>query len=273
MNRLRLTVAQNRGFVGACLLLAALYLAYNILHPRGFSAAVFVQNANEAVALGFVAMAQTVPVLLGGLDLSVGAVMTLSTASPPSSSPARRRRSSSACSRRSLPARLRPDQRPDRRLRPHPADHRDAGDRRDLHRPRAHHPPEPGGEVDGDLSWAMTNPLSDFADTYGWPTAARPWFHPFAGIPVPLVILVVVAFARLGAVPPLGDRPHRLRHRLGRGRRLHVGPADRPREARRLHPRRLLRRLGGLYLAIQTRRATPTSPRPAPTPSTPSPRS
>ena len=35
------------------------------------------QNANESVAIGFVAMAQTVPVLMGGLDLSVGAVMTL----------------------------------------------------------------------------------------------------------------------------------------------------------------------------------------------------
>ena len=45
--------------------------------PRGFSAAVLVQNANESVAIAFVAMAQTVPVLLGGLDLSVGAVMTL----------------------------------------------------------------------------------------------------------------------------------------------------------------------------------------------------
>ena len=52
-------------------------LVYNLLHPRGFSAAVLVQNANESVAIGFVAMAQTVPVLMGGLDLSVGAVMTL----------------------------------------------------------------------------------------------------------------------------------------------------------------------------------------------------
>ena len=77
MNRLRLAIAQNRGFSGACLLFAALFLLYNILHPRGFSAAVLVQNANETVAIAFVAMAQTVPVLLGGLDLSVGAVMTL----------------------------------------------------------------------------------------------------------------------------------------------------------------------------------------------------
>jgi ribose transport system permease protein len=79
MRGLRLAVAQNRGFVGACLLLAVIYLGYHAMHPRGFSAAVLVQNANESVAIGFVAMAQTVPVLMGGLDLSVGAVMTLAT--------------------------------------------------------------------------------------------------------------------------------------------------------------------------------------------------
>ena len=36
-----------------------------------------IQNSNESLALIMVAMAQTVPVLAGGLDLSVGAVMTL----------------------------------------------------------------------------------------------------------------------------------------------------------------------------------------------------
>ena len=77
MSRLRLAVTQNRGFVGACLLFAALFILYNLLHPRGFSSAVLIQNANESVAIAFVAMAQTIPVLLGGLDLSVGAVMTL----------------------------------------------------------------------------------------------------------------------------------------------------------------------------------------------------
>ena len=56
-----------------CLLLIVLYVSYNMLHPRGFSSAVAVQNANETAAIAFVAMAQTLPVLLGGLDLSVGA--------------------------------------------------------------------------------------------------------------------------------------------------------------------------------------------------------
>ena len=52
---------QNRGLAGALFFFTLLYLLYNTLHPRGFSTAVFVQNANESVALAFVAMAQTVP--------------------------------------------------------------------------------------------------------------------------------------------------------------------------------------------------------------------
>ena len=57
---------QNRAFVGALAMLAVLYITYNFMHPRGFSTAVLVQNANEVVAIAFVAMAQTLPVLLGG---------------------------------------------------------------------------------------------------------------------------------------------------------------------------------------------------------------
>ena len=57
-------ISQNRGFAGALVLFAGLFLIYNLLHPRGFSSAVFVQNANESVAIAFVAMAQTVPAVL-----------------------------------------------------------------------------------------------------------------------------------------------------------------------------------------------------------------
>jgi ribose transport system permease protein len=39
--------------------------------------AVLVQNGDEIFALAMLAMAQTVPVLMSGLDLSVGAVMTM----------------------------------------------------------------------------------------------------------------------------------------------------------------------------------------------------
>ena len=54
---------QNAGFAGAVLLLLVLALTYNMLHPRGFSSAVAVQNANETAAIAFVAMAQPPPVL------------------------------------------------------------------------------------------------------------------------------------------------------------------------------------------------------------------
>src|SRR3569623_2525211 len=68
---------QNIGLVTAVLLFSVLYLLYNLAHPKGFSSAVLVQNGDEIFALAMLAMAQTVPVLASGLDLSVGAVMTM----------------------------------------------------------------------------------------------------------------------------------------------------------------------------------------------------
>src|SRR6185503_9870269 len=72
-----LHLRHNAGLASATILFLALYLIYLAAHPRGFSSAVLVQNSNEAFTLALLAMAQTVPVLLGGLDLSVGAVMTM----------------------------------------------------------------------------------------------------------------------------------------------------------------------------------------------------
>src|SRR6476469_3011631 len=68
---------QNIGFATAILLFCIFYLLYHLAHPRGFSSAVLVQNSDEIFALAMLAMAQTVPVLMSGLDLSVGAVMTM----------------------------------------------------------------------------------------------------------------------------------------------------------------------------------------------------
>lgn len=188
-------VNQNRGFAGALLLFAVLFLTYNLLHPRGFSSAVFVQNANESVAIAFVAMAQTVPVLMRGLDLSVGAVMTLS-----------------ACVASYLLTgsaleisfgifatlavgtafglmnglivvygRLQP-------IIATLATGAIAIGLALLLRP------QPGGDVDGDLGWALTNTVWDFADTYGIADGGEAWWiRPFADIPVPLILLVGVA--------------------------------------------------------------------------------
>lgn len=186
---------QNPGFVMALLLLTVLYLVYNMMHPRGFSSAVAIQNSNEAAAIAFVAMAQTVPVLMGGLDLSVGAVMTLT-----------------ACVASVLlngsPAeivlgmfltllcgtafgfmngcivvfgRIQP-------IIATLATGAIAMGLALLVRPR------PGGNVDGDLSWALTNSVWDFADTYGIAEGGDAWWlRPFADIPVPLILIVLVA--------------------------------------------------------------------------------
>jgi ribose transport system permease protein len=188
-------VARNRGFAGALALLAVLFVTYNILHPRGFSSAVFVQNANEAVAIAFVAMAQTVPVLMRGLDLSVGAVMTLT-----------------ACVASYLLTgsaleiwfgvfavlatgtafgllngvivvygRLQP-------IIATLATGAVAIGLALLLRP------QPGGDVDGDLGWALTNTVWDFADTYGIAEGGEAWWlRPFADVPVPLILLFGVA--------------------------------------------------------------------------------
>ena len=53
--------------------LRALLRRLPLAASEGLQPAVLIQNGNEGFALIMVAMAQTVPVLAGGLDLSVGA--------------------------------------------------------------------------------------------------------------------------------------------------------------------------------------------------------
>jgi ribose transport system permease protein len=73
----KLRLSQNQGLLVAIGFFILSYGLYSFLHPRGFSASLFGQNANESFVLVMAAMAQTVPVLTGGLDLSVGPVTTL----------------------------------------------------------------------------------------------------------------------------------------------------------------------------------------------------
>jgi ribose transport system permease protein len=73
----KLKLRQGRGLAIAILLFVLFYGLYSSLHPRGFSASLFGQNANESCVLVMAAMAQTVPVLTGGLDLAVGPIITL----------------------------------------------------------------------------------------------------------------------------------------------------------------------------------------------------
>src|SRR3954462_10450660 len=77
MSDLALRARQNVAFLTALVLFVVVYGLYHFAHPKGLSSAVFVQNADEGFALALVAMAQSVPVLAGGLDLSVGAAMTM----------------------------------------------------------------------------------------------------------------------------------------------------------------------------------------------------
>ena len=186
---------QNLGFAAAILLLVVLYLVYNILHPRGFSSAVAIQNSNEAVAIVFVAMAQTLPVLLGGLDLSVGAVMTLTNCIASEllhGSPAQillgmivTLLSGTAFGLMNgcivVYGRIQP-------IIATLATGAIAIGLALLVRPK------PGGDVDEDLSWALTNAVADFAETYGVADGGQAWWlSPFADIPVPVILVVVVA--------------------------------------------------------------------------------
>jgi ribose transport system permease protein len=194
VTRPRDLILRNRGFAGALALFTVLFLGYHMLHPRGFSTAVFIQNANESVAIAFVAMAQTGPVLMGGLDLSVGAVMTLANciaSEVVAGSPGqmvfgmvvtilagtafgfmngliivygRIQPIIATLATGALAIGLALIVRP-----------------------------SPGGDIDADLNWAVTNAVFDFAETYGFADDGNAaWLQPVANIPVPLIILLVI---------------------------------------------------------------------------------
>ena len=194
---LAMSIRQNRGFYGALLLLAALYLVYNLIHPRGFSTNVFIANTNESVALAFVAMAQAMTVIVGGLDLSVGAVMTLTSCIASELVRGEPWQIALGCIV-SVAAgagfglinglvivygRLQP-------IIATLATGAVAIGLALLIRP------QPGGEVDLDLNWAVTNSIKDLAETYHlFDDGEAAWLQPVAWVPVPLLILVVITAA------------------------------------------------------------------------------
>jgi len=189
------SVRQNRGFYGALILLIVLYVTYNFLHPRGFSTPVLIQNANESVVIGFIAMAQTIPVLVGGLDLSVGAVMTLSACIASefvNGSPGHMLfgmfLTVAAGTAFGLMNGLIVVY---GRLQPIIATLATGAIAIGL---ALFIRPQPGGDIDGDLNWAITNALFDFAETYHlFEDGNAAWFQPIAWIPVPLIILFGIA--------------------------------------------------------------------------------
>ncbi len=194
IGKLQAAILRNRGLSGAFLLFACLFVTYQSLHPRGFSTAVLVQNSNEVVALAFVAIAQTIPVLMGGLDLSVGAVMTLTNTVASHvvmGTPAQMVLGVFLTLATGVAfglmngliivyGRIQP-------IIATLATGAIAIGLALILRP------SPGGNIDGDLNWAMTNAVFDLAETYGFADKGNAaWIQPFVNIPMPLILLLVI---------------------------------------------------------------------------------
>ncbi|WP_322096484.1 ABC transporter permease [Pelagibius marinus] len=73
---MRLSVAQ-RGILVAIAIFAVMFMAYAWKQPGPLTANIVNTASNKGALLALVAMAQTLPVLVGGLDLSVGAIFVL----------------------------------------------------------------------------------------------------------------------------------------------------------------------------------------------------
>ena len=217
MSDLVIRARQNFAFLTAVALFVVVYLLYNFAHPKGFSSAVFVQNSDEVFTLALVAMAQTVPVLAAGLDLSVGALMTMVAcfasyllSGTPDGTPLALDLAGWRLALGTLPGgvmgilvgmlvclvigvlagllnglvvvygRIQPI------IATLATGAVFMGVALFLR-------PQPGGKIDDDLNWALTNSLGDFASTvHIFNDGAAPWFAPFAGIPTPFVLLALI---------------------------------------------------------------------------------
>jgi ribose transport system permease protein len=73
----RYRLSHSTGLLTAVVLFAVMFTLYVSNHSAGLTPAVATTAANKAVLLALVAMAQTLPVLTRGLDLSVGMVFVL----------------------------------------------------------------------------------------------------------------------------------------------------------------------------------------------------
>lgn len=192
---LSIILRQSAPLITVIAIFLLFYIFYNSNHPRGFSTAVYIQNANEVFALVMVAMAQTVPVLMGGLDLSVGAVMTLVNTLAShllNGSPLEIVFGFIVCLLTgALCGFVNGCVVVYGRIQPIIATLATGAIFMGL---ALFLRPTPGGDVDGDLAWVMTNDLYEIAATYGFfDTGEAAWFQPVAWLPVPALLLVVVA--------------------------------------------------------------------------------
>ena len=68
---------EHRGAYAAAAMFVAIFALYITKHQTGWTVPVLTTAANKSVLLAIVAMAQTLPVLTAGIDLSVGMVFVL----------------------------------------------------------------------------------------------------------------------------------------------------------------------------------------------------
>jgi ribose transport system permease protein len=191
----RLKIRQNFGLTVAVVLFCIVYFLYHLAHPKGFSSQVLVQNSNEVFTLAMLAMAQTVPVLMAGLDLSVGAVMTLVDCAAShllQGSPGQIASGVVVCALIGAAAgffngcvvvygRIQPI------IATLATGAIYIGIALFLR-------PTPGGKLDDDLNWALTNTLEDFGSTFGlFEDGKAAWLGPFSWIPVSMLLLVFIA--------------------------------------------------------------------------------
>jgi ribose transport system permease protein len=195
VKNLRLRLAQSSGLWLGIALFALLYTLYSSLHPKGWSVDLFVENSNESFALIMVAMAQTVPVITGGLDLSVGPVMTMANciaSATVSGTPGEMALGVLFVLAAGLAAgfangcivvfgRIQPI------IATLATGAIYIGVSLFIR-------PSPGGKVDDNLSWVMTNALSEADNTYHlFPHGAPWWFaHGIGRLPVPIILIVLV---------------------------------------------------------------------------------
>lgn len=215
---LAIRLRQNVSFLTALALFCVIYALYQFAHPKGFSSAVLVQNGDEVFTLAMVAMAQTVPVLAAGLDLSVGALMTMVDcfasyllSGAAAGTPLSLDFGGMHLALGTLPGgvagmvlgaiiclligtlagllngaivvygRIQPI------IATLATGAIYIGIALFLR-------PQPGGKIDEDLNWAMTNSLGDFAATvHIFNDGAAPWFAPFAWIPTPFLLMALIA--------------------------------------------------------------------------------
>lgn len=194
MNDLAIRLRQNVGLLLAIGLFLAFYGFYNFHHPRGFSSQLLIQNTNESLVLVMVGMAQTLPALLGGLDLAVGAIMTMVNCLASYllvGGPFQVIGGIILClAAGTFAGFISGCVVVYGRIQPIIATLATGAVYMGI---ALFLRPTPGGDIDSDLSWAMTNDLFEFAATYGFfDNGEAAWFKPIAWIPIPLIIMVLV---------------------------------------------------------------------------------